>query len=98
MFKGSLIAAAIAALALMVTGAQAAPGNLDTQFGSGGIVTTNFGGEDTAYGVAAQNDGNIVAAGTSENLATDTGNIAVARYKKGKVTTDVANGSDDSGR
>ena len=55
-------------------------GSLDSSFGSGGKVTTDFGGFDSAFGVALQADGKIVAAGfqaTSTQRGTD---IAVARY------------------
>jgi uncharacterized delta-60 repeat protein len=107
-FRGSLLIATIAALALMVTGAQAAPGNLDAQWGSGGAVFTNFGGtDDTAYGVAVQSDGNVVAAGKQEGT---TDNIALARYQskngaldgncaqKGKVTASFTSTSDETAR
>jgi uncharacterized delta-60 repeat protein len=40
-------------------------GALDPSFGSGGVVTTDFGGDDEAYGVAIQYDGKIVATGSS---------------------------------
>lgn len=38
-------------------------GSLDTTFGTGGKVTTNFDGFDTAYAVAIQADGKILVAG-----------------------------------
>jgi uncharacterized delta-60 repeat protein len=38
-------------------------GSPDSTFGSGGIVTTDFGGFDAAYAVAIQTDGKIIAAG-----------------------------------
>ncbi len=68
-------------------------GALDTSFGSGGIVMTDFlGGIDEAFAVAIQNDGKIVAAGTVQV------GFALARYNSngtldasfgdgGKVTT-----------
>ena len=45
--------------------ALAAPGDLDTTFGGDGLVTTSFPGSngDSAYAVAIQPDGKIVAAG-----------------------------------
>ncbi|MEV7691668.1 calcium-binding protein [Streptomyces bungoensis] len=49
-------------------------GTLDASFGTGGKVTTDFGGSDAAEGVALQTDGKIVAAGHSS------GNFALARY------------------
>ncbi|HEY6330231.1 MAG TPA: delta-60 repeat domain-containing protein [Blastocatellia bacterium] len=76
-----------------------ADGSLDTTFGSGGKVTTDFfGGQDTAFGVVIQSDGAIVAGGEEENLAGTEGEFALARYdtngsldssfgSAGKVTT-----------
>jgi uncharacterized delta-60 repeat protein/uncharacterized repeat protein (TIGR01451 family) len=44
-----------------------ADGSLDTSFGSGGEVVTDYaGGSDVAGGVALQSDGKIVVVGTSE--------------------------------
>ena len=80
-------------------------GSLDTSFGSGGKVTTDFaGGTDWAHAVALQPDGKIVAAGWAVN-SSGNGNFALARYNSngsldttfdgdGKVTTDFA-GDDD---
>src|SRR5262249_22737625 len=82
-----------------------ADGTLDTTFGTGGKVTTDFsGGNDLAYGVALQTDGKIVAAGDTTSGGGGK-NIALARYNAngspdttfgsgGKVTTDVS-GTDD---
>ncbi len=79
-------------------------GSLDTTFGIGGKVTTDFAGRyDAAHGVAIQPDGRIVAAGYSEvggMFATD---FVLARYNTdgtldttfdldGKVITDFGNG------
>ena len=50
-------------------------GSLDTSFGNGGKVTTDFGDRfESAGGVAIQSDGKIVVAGDSA------GNFALARY------------------
>jgi uncharacterized delta-60 repeat protein len=66
-------------------------GSLDPSFGTGGQVTTNFGGTDAeAYSVALQGDGKIVAAGL-----TRTGSInrfALARYN-GDGTLDATFGT-----
>jgi uncharacterized delta-60 repeat protein len=51
-------------------------GSLDATFGSGGRVTTNFGGFDSALGVALQADGKIVAAGGGGSGS----DFALARY------------------
>ncbi|MEV6977549.1 calcium-binding protein [Kitasatospora sp. NPDC093806] len=93
-------------LALAVPGvAVAVPGDLDTTFGTGGRVTTDFGGggADEARGVVVQSDGKIVVAG----YAGATDDFALARYNPdgsldtgfgtgGKVTTDFAGGSDEA--
>ena len=68
----------MAALVLMVTGAQAAPGNLDTSWGGAGLVRTNFGNDEAAYGEAISYDANIVAAGKQDGGST--GNIVLAKY------------------
>jgi uncharacterized delta-60 repeat protein len=55
-------------------------GNLDPHFGNHGTLTTDFGGNfDFAAGVAIQNDGKIVAAGTSSNQGGAM--FALARYE-----------------
>jgi uncharacterized delta-60 repeat protein len=56
-------------------------GSLDTSFGSGGMVLTDFSGSgsfDWADAVAIQKDGKIVAAGYSE--ASGSSDFALARY------------------
>lgn len=73
-------------------------GSLDTSFGNGGKVTTNFGAysdDDGLNTIALQPDGKIVAAGTA------TGDFAIARYNNngsldatfginGKVTKNIS--------
>jgi uncharacterized delta-60 repeat protein len=55
-------------------------GSLDTSFGNGGIVTTDFlGHEDDVYSVLIQPDGKIVAVG-SANSPIDFYDFAAARY------------------
>ena len=74
-------------------------GTLDTSFDSDGKVTTDIGSGDTAYSVAIQSDGKIVAAGTRGG-GLEGNDIALARYNTdgsldtnfgtgGKVTTEV---------
>ena len=54
-------------------------GALDSTFGTGGKVTTDFsGGQDQAYAVAIQSDGKIVAVGTSKG---DSDDFMLARYE-----------------
>jgi uncharacterized delta-60 repeat protein len=55
-----------------------ADGSLDSSFGSGGIVTTDFGGADSAFSIGLSTDGKIVAAGVTNR--SDPGDFAVARY------------------
>jgi len=58
-------------------------GTLDSSFGSGGLVTTSFGGiRDEAKDVAIQSDGKIVVAGQNRTFPTIpfTFNFALARY------------------
>jgi uncharacterized delta-60 repeat protein len=78
-------------------------GTLDTSFGDGGKITTNFtSGLDFAFGVEIQADGKIVAAGRAGGSG---GRFAVARYNDdgspdtgfggdGKVTTNFTAGDD----
>jgi uncharacterized delta-60 repeat protein len=57
-------------------------GRLDGSFGTGGRVTTNFGSDSDANGVAVQADGRIVVAGTaSVPVARPMSWFAVARYE-----------------
>ena len=84
--------------------AKALPGVLDARFGTGGAVTTSFGGFDVAFAVAVQPDGRIVAAGRSDG---DTIVFALARYQAegsldpsfgvgGKVTTAIGSFWDEA--
>ena len=93
-------------LLLGATFTFAAPGDLDTGFGSGGKVNTPFGSStDSASAVAIQSDGKIVVAGSSFNGANF--DFALARYNtdgsldasfgtNGKVTTDFSNRDDNA--
>src|ERR1039457_5642024 len=58
----------------------AQPGTLDNTFGSGGIVTTNAGGDNYSFAqsVAIQSDGKIVAAGYDDNGSGQ--DFALTRY------------------
>lgn len=85
-------------------------GTLDGSFGTGGIVTTDFGGGTTgnhfAQSVVVQPDGKILVAGHASLGATGTGHdFALARYKSdgsldstfgtgGKVTTNLVGSTD----
>jgi uncharacterized delta-60 repeat protein len=77
-----------------------ADGTLDTSFGGGGKVTTDFSGRlDIAQAVVIQHNGKIVVAGYTDNSAGTGFDFALARYNSdgsldalfgigGKVTTD----------
>jgi uncharacterized delta-60 repeat protein len=80
-------------------------GSLDPAFGSGGKLTTDFGGFDSAVAVAVQPDGKIVAAGLRRPFVGGAADVAIARYAPdgsldatfgsgGKVTTALPGGSD----
>jgi uncharacterized delta-60 repeat protein len=65
--------------------ALAASGDLDTTFSADGMQNTDFGGSkrDTAYAVAIQPDGKIVAVGYHDTQAAAGLDFAVARYNPG---------------
>ena len=79
-------------------------GSLDTGFGTGGIVTTDFGSEDRARDVVVEDNGDIVVAGTNYEWR-----IALARYlptgildahfgqKGGRVNTRIEPAGGDAG-
>lgn len=82
-------------------------GTLDTTFGTGGIVTTDFGNIDSVQSVALQADGKIVVAGATDPVGAVTSDFAVARYNAngsldttfdgdGRVTTDFGGGADSA--
>jgi uncharacterized delta-60 repeat protein len=55
-------------------------GSLDSGFGTAGVLTTSFQGDDIATAVLIQPNGDIVAIGDSENNTTGVTDIALARY------------------
>lgn len=79
-------------------------GTLDTSFGNGGKVTTDFAGfDDTALATVLQSDGKILVAGSSKTAFgsdfalvryTSNGTLDTSFGNGGKVTTDFA-GFDD---
>src|SRR5262245_5077090 len=73
-----VLALALAGLIIMPNQGRAAAGDLDMSFGTGGKVTTDFGGHDAALAVALQTDGKIVAAGLASVIGSE--NFALARY------------------
>ena len=83
-----------------------ADGGLDTDFGSGGTVTTAVGaGRSQAYDVVLEPDGSIVAGGVASADGSDPGSFALVRYRPngaldpsfgsgGEVITRIGNGFD----
>ncbi len=75
-------------------------GTLDTTFGTGGKVRTDFsGGEDIGYGITIDSSGKILVAGLAYNVSNSNDDFGLARYNPdgtldtafgtgGKVTTD----------
>jgi len=87
MAGGSVVGRTVIAPGMMVmvvvlgaSAAVAAPGDLDTTFGSGGRVTTDVASNEGAGGVAVQADGKIVVAGSTWREKTG-GDFLVARYE-----------------
>ena len=92
-------------VSLSAISAFAAPGDLDTTFGSGGKITTLIGTTSSANAVAVQADGRIIIAGESGDFPNTV--FALARYNSdgsldtsfdgdGKVTTVVGTGGSDT--
>jgi uncharacterized delta-60 repeat protein len=88
---------------LFAASLQAAPGDLDTGFGAGGITTTAVGTGDGAHAVVQRADGKLVAAGYSYNGSNY--DFALARYNTdgsldtsfgtgGKTTTAIGSSHD----
>src|SRR5262245_23449618 len=73
-----VLALALAGLIIMPNQGRAAAGDLDMSFGTGGKVTTDFGGHDAALAVALQTDGKIVAAALGSVRGRE--NFALAPY------------------
>ena len=83
-------------------------GTLDASFGTGGVVTTDFGGDyDIATAVALQPDGRIVVAGYEGDDSGVDRDFAVARFSAdgsldasfgagGRVTANLTQGPDDA--
>jgi len=100
-FSVAVIIIVVLFLSALPLPSEAAAGMLDTTFGTGGKVTTDFGGIEFARAVALQPDGKIVTAGFfyTPGPGGSNQNFAVARYNSngsldtsfdgdGKVTTD----------
>ena len=99
-----VLLAVLVAAGVITAALPAARGDLDPTFGSGGKVTTDFGGNETAWGLAVQADGKAVVAGTRFDPG-PSDDFVLARYTArgaldtafdgdGKVTTDFGGRSD----
>lgn len=56
-------------------------GMLDTTFGTGGLVTTDFGGRsDDGFGLGLQADGRVIVVGPSLGLTPSDSRVAIGRY------------------
>jgi uncharacterized delta-60 repeat protein len=97
MRRGVIVLVGVAAL-LFPALLPAARGDLDPTFGSGGKVTTDFGGTEIAWAIALQRDGRIVVAGDrldqrpSDDFVlaryTENGNLDPSFDGDGRVATD----------
>lgn len=96
----------VALSAVGVASLEAARGDLDPTFGSGGKVTTDFGGVEMGWGIALQRDGKAVVAGDRFDPGAD--GFVLTRYTTrgaldptfdgdGKVTTDFGGPFDGAG-
>jgi len=55
-------------------------GNLDQNFGAGGVLTTQFFAADQVLALVVQTDGKIIAIGQTLNANTQLADVALARY------------------
>jgi uncharacterized delta-60 repeat protein len=109
---GKIVAAGVSYMTLVgdfVIARYNANGSLDTTFGVGGKVVTDFnGGEDAIKAIKLQSDGKIVVAGYSRAGSNSIFDFALARYNSdgtldsefgsgGKVLTDIGTNSNDRG-
>jgi uncharacterized delta-60 repeat protein len=97
--------AAVLGSVILATGAQAAPGDLDTTFSGDGKQTTALGGFSEAKAVAVQPDGKVVVVGRGGPGSND---VALARYNPngaldtsfsgdGRQTTDFGGNDEATG-
>ncbi|WP_369250005.1 calcium-binding protein [Streptomyces sp. R41] len=77
---GLAFAAALALVVALPSSALAAPGDLDTSFGSGGKVTIDGGSPADGQDVVAQPDGKIVTVGARQNPETFYSDFSVMRH------------------
>lgn len=71
-------------------------GALDPSFGDGGVVLTDFGGDEAAYDVVLQADGGILVAGSRDTLRADSP-IHLARYlPDGRLDRDFGEGGKET--
>jgi uncharacterized delta-60 repeat protein len=88
---GKIVAAGVAGIGTFAVVRLTSQGSLDSSFGASGMVTTDFGSQSAAYGLAVQTDGRLIAAGFAQGFAlarynTD-GSLDTTFGSGGKVTT-----------
>ncbi len=90
----SLIAAVLAVACIGATNASAAAGDLDPQFGSGGVSRQSFSiMGDLVAGVSLEADGKLVVGGSSSNDSTGNYGFAIARFAStGQLDTSFGTG------
>jgi uncharacterized delta-60 repeat protein len=93
MTKAALILLAGALLGLWPSVALGAPGDRDSSFGTGGMVSTDLGAEDIERGVTVDSVGRIVVVGDTEVSATEQEAIVV-RYTEAGVLDPTFGGGD----
>jgi uncharacterized delta-60 repeat protein len=91
LFTGATLLACASLLAVTAGVALAAPGDLDSGFGTGGKTTIDFGGTDRATHVALTPDGRIVVLGLTS--ATGGGDFAVVRLRSNGTPDPTFNGT-----
>ncbi|WP_189192500.1 hypothetical protein [Streptomyces albiflavescens] len=103
---GLAFAAALAGVVALPSSALAAPGDLDTSFGSGGKVAIDGGSPAEGQDLAVQANGKIVTVGARQNPDTLYSDFSVMRHNAdgsvdtsfgggdGEVVTDVEGGQD----
>ena len=101
------VSGTVSAAQPMTVTVRGLPGALDTSFGANGKAITGIGSDDYAEAMAVQPDGKLVVAGHA-NMGGATGtDFVLVRYQRdgavdatfgngGKVTTDIAGGSDQA--
>ena len=92
-----MLAFVVLALGGASAAALAAPGDLDTSFGSGGKSLVDLGGNEDGYGVTLQPDGKIIVAGERSPAAAGPRDILLVRLlDQGTIDTSFGGGTGAS--